>query len=82
MPEAVILAAIRTPVGRYASALAAERPDDLAGRLASDRPGIRLLALDQLAGLDDPTEQEAGYAHLLDDPDDSRPRWPARLLRS
>ncbi|MDQ3889216.1 MAG: thiolase family protein [Actinomycetota bacterium] len=30
MPEAVILSAVRTPVGRYAGALADERPDDLA----------------------------------------------------
>ena len=43
MPEAVILAAIRTPVGRYASALAAERPDDLAAlviREAVERAGV------------------------------------------
>ena len=30
MPEAVVLSAVRTPVGRYGGALAAERPDDLA----------------------------------------------------
>jgi 3-oxoadipyl-CoA thiolase len=43
MPEAVILAAVRTPVGRYASALAAERPDDLAAlviREAVERAGV------------------------------------------
>ncbi|MBD0290039.1 MAG: acetyl-CoA C-acyltransferase [Thermoleophilia bacterium] len=31
MPEAVILSAVRTPVGRYGGGLAGERPDDLAG---------------------------------------------------
>src|SRR5262249_52632876 len=30
MPSAVILSAVRTPVGRYGGALAAIRPDDLA----------------------------------------------------
>ncbi|MET1010199.1 MAG: thiolase family protein [Gaiellaceae bacterium] len=43
MPEAVILAAVRTPVGRYASALAAARPDDLAAlviREAVERSGV------------------------------------------
>ncbi len=30
MPEAVILSAVRTPVGRYGGALADDRPDDLA----------------------------------------------------
>lgn len=30
MPEAVVLSAVRTPVGRYGGALAGERPDDLA----------------------------------------------------
>jgi 3-oxoadipyl-CoA thiolase len=30
VPEAVILSAVRTPVGRYGGALAGERPDDLA----------------------------------------------------
>jgi 3-oxoadipyl-CoA thiolase len=43
MPEAVILAAVRTPVGRYGGALASERPDDLAAlviREAVARAGI------------------------------------------
>jgi 3-oxoadipyl-CoA thiolase len=31
VPHAVILSAVRTPVGRYGGALADERPDDLAG---------------------------------------------------
>jgi acetyl-CoA C-acetyltransferase len=30
MPEAVVLSAVRTPVGRYGGALSGERPDDLA----------------------------------------------------
>ena len=30
VPEAVVLAAVRTPVGRYGGSLAGERPDDLA----------------------------------------------------
>ena len=29
MHEAVIVAAVRTPIGRYAGALARERPDEL-----------------------------------------------------
>src|SRR4051812_37601067 len=32
MPEALILDAVRTPIGRYGGALAAARPDDLAAR--------------------------------------------------
>jgi 3-oxoadipyl-CoA thiolase len=43
MSEAVILAAVRTPVGRYGGALAGERPDDLAAlviREAVARAGI------------------------------------------
>jgi len=31
VPQAVILSAVRTPVGRYGGALSSERPDDLAG---------------------------------------------------
>jgi 3-oxoadipyl-CoA thiolase len=31
MPEAVIVSAVRTPIGRYGGALAGVRPDDLAG---------------------------------------------------
>jgi 3-oxoadipyl-CoA thiolase len=41
--EAVILSAVRTPVGRYGGALAAERPDDLAAlvvREAVERAGV------------------------------------------
>ena len=43
MPEAVILAAVRTPVGRYGGALAGERPDDLGAlaiRAAVDRSSV------------------------------------------
>ena len=43
MPEAVILSAVRTPVGRYGGALADERPDDLAAlviREAVDRSRV------------------------------------------
>src|SRR4051794_35642600 len=41
--EAVILSAVRTPVGRYGGGLAGVRPDDLAGdavRAAVDRAGV------------------------------------------
>jgi 3-oxoadipyl-CoA thiolase len=41
--EAVILSAVRTPVGRHGGALAGERPDDLAGlvvREAVERAGV------------------------------------------
>jgi 3-oxoadipyl-CoA thiolase len=43
MTRAVILAAVRTPVGRYGGALSAVRPDDLAAlavRAAVDRAGV------------------------------------------
>jgi 3-oxoadipyl-CoA thiolase len=43
MPRAVILAAVRTPVGRYGGALSGSRPDDLAAlavRAAVDRAGV------------------------------------------
>ena len=43
MSEAVILSAVRTPVGRYAGALAGVRPDDLAAHViaaAVERAGI------------------------------------------
>jgi 3-oxoadipyl-CoA thiolase len=43
MPRAVILAAVRTPVGRYGGALSGTRPDDLAAlavRAAVDRAGV------------------------------------------
>ncbi len=43
MPRAVVLAAVRTPIGRYGGALSGVRPDDLAGlviREAVDRSGV------------------------------------------
>jgi 3-oxoadipyl-CoA thiolase len=43
MSRAVVLSAVRTPVGRYAGALAGERPDDLAAlviREAVERAGV------------------------------------------
>jgi 3-oxoadipyl-CoA thiolase len=43
MPRAVILSAVRTPVGRYGGALSGVRPDDLAAlvvRAAVDRGGV------------------------------------------
>ncbi len=43
MPEAVILSAVRTPVGRYGGALSGIRPDDLAAhvvRAAVERAGV------------------------------------------
>jgi len=36
MPEAVILSAVRTPIGRYGGALAGERPDDLAALVVAE----------------------------------------------
>jgi acetyl-CoA C-acetyltransferase len=43
VPEALVLSAVRTPVGRYGGALAGERPDDLAAlvvREAVERAGV------------------------------------------
>ena len=43
MAEAVVLSAVRTPVGRYGGALSGVRPDDLAAhavRAAVDRAGV------------------------------------------
>src|SRR3989441_8773773 len=43
MPEALIIDALRTPIGRYGGALAGMRPDDLAARViaaAVERNGI------------------------------------------
>ena len=43
MPSAVVLSAVRTPIGRYGGALAGVRPDDLAAlaiRAAVDRAGV------------------------------------------
>ena len=43
MSKAVVLSAVRTPVGRYGGGLAAVRPDDLAGvaiSAAVERAGV------------------------------------------
>jgi 3-oxoadipyl-CoA thiolase len=43
MPRAVVLSAVRTPIGRYSGALAGVRPDDLAAlaiRAAVERAGV------------------------------------------
>src|SRR6478609_2630091 len=43
MPEAVVLSAVRTPVGRYGGGLSAVRPDDLAAiavAAAVERAGV------------------------------------------
>ena len=47
MPEAVILSAVRTPVGRYGGALSGVRPDDLAALAISaavERAGVAAAA--------------------------------------
>lgn len=51
MPEALIIDALRTPIGRYGGALAGVRPDDLAARVieaALDRTGIEGAAVDEV----------------------------------
>ncbi len=51
MPEAVILDAVRTPIGRYAGMLSSVRPDDLAAhvvRAAVERNGLEPAAVDEL----------------------------------
>jgi 3-oxoadipyl-CoA thiolase len=51
MPEAVILDALRTPIGRYAGVLSSVRPDDLAAnvvRAAVERNGLGPAAVDEL----------------------------------
>jgi acetyl-CoA C-acetyltransferase len=51
VPRAVVLAAVRTPVGRYGGALAGERPDDLAAlvlRAAVERAGIDPAEIDDV----------------------------------
>jgi 3-oxoadipyl-CoA thiolase len=51
MPEAYLVAGVRTPIGRYAGALAAVRPDDLAAHVIRELTA-RLPAVDW-AALDD-----------------------------
>jgi 3-oxoadipyl-CoA thiolase len=51
MPDALILDALRTPIGRYGGVLAPVRPDDLAARTiaaAVDRNGIDPAAVDEV----------------------------------
>ncbi|WP_322937989.1 thiolase family protein [Nocardioides bizhenqiangii] len=51
MPEAFILDAVRTPIGRYGGALSAARPDDLAAlvvRAVVDRSGIDPTDVDEV----------------------------------
>ncbi len=51
MPDAVILDALRTPIGRYAGVLAPVRPDDLAARAiaaAVERNGVDPTAVDEV----------------------------------
>src|ERR671933_2911460 len=51
MPDAVILDALRTPIGRYAGVLAAARPDDLAARViaaALERNGLDPATVDEV----------------------------------
>ena len=51
MTRAVVLAAVRTPVGRYGGALSGVRPDDLAAiaiRAAVDRAGVDPAAVDDV----------------------------------
>ena len=51
MPEAVIVSALRTPVGRYGGALASVRPDDLAAgviRALVERTGVEPATIDDV----------------------------------
>jgi 3-oxoadipyl-CoA thiolase len=51
MPDAVIIDALRTPVGRYAGVLSSVRPDDLAARAIEalvDRNGIDPASIDEV----------------------------------
>jgi 3-oxoadipyl-CoA thiolase len=51
MPRAVVLSAVRTPIGRYGGALAGIRPDDLAAvavRAAVDRAGVEAAEIEDV----------------------------------
>ena len=51
MPRAVVLSAVRTPIGRYGGALAGIRPDDLAAlaiRSVVDRAGVEPASIDDV----------------------------------
>ena len=63
MPEAVILSALRTPVGRYGGALAGVRPDDLAAlvvREVLERTGVPPEAVDEVLLVLDATTGQNG----------------------
>jgi 3-oxoadipyl-CoA thiolase len=51
MARAVVLSAVRTPIGRYGGALSGVRPDDLAGiaiAAAVERSGVEAVAIDDV----------------------------------
>src|SRR5436190_17153452 len=51
MPRAVVLSAVRTPIGRYGGALSGTRPDDLAAeviRAAVERAGAPADAIEDV----------------------------------
>jgi acetyl-CoA acetyltransferase len=51
MPRAVVLSAVRTPIGRYGGALAGVRPDDLAAvaiREAVARAGVEAAEIEDV----------------------------------
>ena len=51
MARAVVLSAVRTPVGRYGGALSGERPDDLAATViaaAVERAGVPAEAIEDV----------------------------------
>jgi 3-oxoadipyl-CoA thiolase len=51
VPRAVVLSAVRTPVGRYGGALSGVRPDDLAAhviRIAVERAGVRAAEIEDV----------------------------------
>jgi len=62
MPEAVILDALRTPIGRYAGVLAGVRPDDLAARVLA--AAVERNELDPSAIAPESTFQELGIDSL------------------
>ena len=72
MPRAVVLSAVRTPVGRYGGDLAEVRPDDLAAlavRAAVDRSGVPEEQIEEL-------HDRIGEAGIPVSDDCGRPRVP------
>ena len=53
MAEALLVAAVRTPIGRHGGALATVRPDDLAA-LANDGEPTQMISADMLNQMDEP----------------------------